>query len=259
MDDAAFGSNPGTWPLPAAHTPEHLWLRAVAAGGQGRYSTAQADLDRLLRVAPHGRLASLAHSTRASFFRQLGWHDRARPQDGRAWALSDGAGEAGADALLGLAADALGTGRFAASECALRRAVESIDATACPRLPVRLAWVSAELAMVQGQGAAAVGHAERAVHLAGQYGSARHRVKSLVVLAAAHCTRGELDAARRDAADALAQSADLALVPLQWAAACLLADLAAAGPGEHLRAQVTAVRDTCAETVTRRGGVWRSR
>ncbi|MFZ0833086.1 MAG: hypothetical protein WAM92_08390, partial [Mycobacterium sp.] len=35
---AAFGDDPGRWPLPAATTPRELWLRAVAAGGQGRYA-----------------------------------------------------------------------------------------------------------------------------------------------------------------------------------------------------------------------------
>ena len=36
LSAAAFGEDPGMWPLPAAHTPAELWLRAVAAGGQGR-------------------------------------------------------------------------------------------------------------------------------------------------------------------------------------------------------------------------------
>ena len=56
---------------------------------------------------------------------------------------------------------------------------------------VRLAWVSAELAMVTGDGAAAVGHAERAVELAAALGSARHAVKSDVVLAAALCSEAD--------------------------------------------------------------------
>ncbi|HEY9264275.1 MAG TPA: hypothetical protein VIQ11_06710, partial [Mycobacterium sp.] len=73
LEDAAFGSNPGCWPLPPATTPQELWLRAVVAGGQGRYSSAVADLDRLQRLVAHGPLASLALSTMASFLRQLGW------------------------------------------------------------------------------------------------------------------------------------------------------------------------------------------
>ena len=35
FNDAAFGAEPGRWPLPIAHTPHQLWQRAVAAAGQG--------------------------------------------------------------------------------------------------------------------------------------------------------------------------------------------------------------------------------
>ncbi len=155
--EAAFGDDPGRWPLPAATTAHELWLRAVAAGGQGRYSSALADLDEL-RHAARGPLVSLAHSTRASFMRQLGWHDRARTWDGRASALAGSDTEAGADALIGLAADALGVGRFAASARALDRASDLAADSA--RARVRLAWVSAELAMARGEGTAAVEHAQ---------------------------------------------------------------------------------------------------
>ncbi|MCV7328522.1 hypothetical protein H7J81_00215, partial [Mycobacterium cookii] len=113
LADAAFGAQPGRWPLPAAGTPRQLWLRAVAAAGQGRYAHARSDLAALLRVAPSGVAAALAHSAHASFLRQLGWHDLARGRDGRALALSGGDAEAVGDALTGLAADALGVGRLA--------------------------------------------------------------------------------------------------------------------------------------------------
>ncbi len=164
MTDAAFGDDPGCWPLPAASTPEELWLRAVVAGGQGRYASAYADLARLRRGHRVGRLASLAHSTQASFLRQLGWHDKARGWDGRALAVAGADREARADALIGLAADALGVGRFASSARALSSAESLLDG-APSRLPVRFAWVSAELAMAAGDGPAAVAHAERAVEL----------------------------------------------------------------------------------------------
>ena len=75
--------------------------------------------------------------------------------------------------------------------------------TGPPRLAVRLAWVSAELAMASGDGAAAVGHAERAVELAAAFGSARHAVKSDVILAAALCSAGRLDGSRAVADAAL--------------------------------------------------------
>ena len=88
LERAAFGSNPDAWPLPPADTAHELWLRAVIAGGQGRYASALADLDRLRRSGGSDARASLASSTRASFFRQLGWHHVARGWDGRAAALA---------------------------------------------------------------------------------------------------------------------------------------------------------------------------
>ena len=127
LTNAAFGDDPGCWPLPAASSAEELWLRAVVAGGQGRYASAYADLARVRRAHRVGRLASLAHSTQASFLRQLGWHDRARGWDGRALAVAGDDLEGRGDALIGLAADALGVGRFAASAEALRRAQGLLD------------------------------------------------------------------------------------------------------------------------------------
>jgi hypothetical protein len=252
LANAAFGNDPGRWPLPAAATPHAQWLRAVVAGGQGRYGSALADLAVLCRARQSGPLVSLAHSTRASFLRQLGWHPRARAWDGRAYALAGEDSEAGADALIGLAADALGVGRFAASARLLQRARPLSDAGP-GRLPVRLAWVSAELAMARGYGAAAVEHADRAVDLAATFGSARHAVKSDVILAAALCSAGAVERSRRIADSALATAGRLGIVPLCWALACLLADI---GSDRHTPAQVLGIRDQSADTVRRRGGVW---
>jgi hypothetical protein len=251
LANAAFGDDPTLWPLPPASTPRELWLRAVAAGGQGRYGSAMADLDGVCRLQRGGPLVSLSHSTRASFLRQLGWHDRARGWDGRAIALAGSDPEAGADAFIGLAADALGVGRFAASATALRRAGELLGKPAPPRLPVRLAWVSAELAMACGEGATAVGHAERAVELAAALGSARHALKSAVIRAAALCSAGEIDASRRLADVALQDADRLEIIPLRWALACLLADI---GSATHTAADVLRIRNECAATVRRRGG-----
>ncbi|VEG52107.1 ATP-dependent transcriptional regulator [Mycolicibacterium aurum] len=253
LEVAAFGADPGMWPLPPAAVPRELWLRAVAAGGQGRYAGALADLDRLHRLPISDALSSLALSTRASFLRQLGWHDVARSWDGRA-AAAAGSGEAGADALIGLAADALGVGRFAASQRALDLAGDVVAGAGSPRSAVRLAWVSAELAMFRGDGAGAVGHAGRGVHLATAFGSVRHSVKSRVVLAAALCSAGDLEAARGEAGAALSEAQRHGLVPLLWAAACLLADIGAEGLSA---AQIRELRDESAETVVRWGGVWR--
>ena len=87
---------------------------------------------------------------------------------------------------------------------------------------MRVAWVTAELAMARGDGVAAVGHAEQAVELAAKLGSARHTVKSDVILAAALCSAGELERSRPVADAALEATARLRLIPLRWALACLL-------------------------------------
>jgi hypothetical protein len=256
---AAFGNQPGRWPLPAATTPLQLWLRAVAAGGQGRYGSAYRDLEVLRRRVPTGRFVSLAHSTQGSFLRQLGWHTVARGWDGRALALAGADPEARADALIGLAADALGVGRLAAAATLLTR----VDSVLAPgmvvpdRLPVRRWWVAAELAMFSGQGETAVRHAEEALELAQAMVvvSARHLVKSEVVLAAALCSAGSTDRARAIAEAALDVTGRLRLVPLRWALACLLIDI---GSVTFSVRQLCEVRDICAGQVRRAGGAWRS-
>jgi hypothetical protein len=254
---AAFGDTPGTWPLPQATTATGLWWRAVAAGGQGRYAVANSDLAALSRIAT-GPLASLAHSTTGSFQRQLGWHDAARGRDGRAWAVAHGDPEAETDALVGLAADALGAGRFAAAHALLTRARDVVERATVPaRTPLRLAWVSAELAMVSGDGAGAVRHAAHATELTTVDGiGLRHRVKTSMVVAASHCSVGDVDSARSVGDDALAAAQECGLVPLCWALASLLADI---GSAVLTRDDLLDVRDTCADVVSRAGGVWRRR
>ena len=256
LGSTAFGDRPGRWPLPSAATPHQLWLRAVGAGGQGRYGSARNDLATLLRGTPTGRLASLAHSTQASFLRQLGWHSLARGWDGRAWALAGDDPEAAGDALTGLAADALGVGRLAAAAALMQRA-DPFVAQAPPRLAIRKAWVAAELAMFGGHGGVAVRNAEVAVELAATtlVGSARHRAKSQVVLAAALCSSNALDRARDVADAALELTGQLRLVPLRWAVACLLVDLGTASPTRI--AELRDFRDDCARRVGHWGGAWR--
>src|SRR2546427_177869 len=154
LANAAFGDDPRRWPLPPASTPHALWLRAVAAGGQGRYSSAMADLAEVCMLQRRGPLVSLAHSTRASFLRQLGW-------------------------------------------------------------PAAL-------------------------------GSARDAVKSVVILAAALCSAGEIDRSRMVADAALDAASRLGIIPLRWALACLLADL---GSARHSATQILSIRNESAATV----------
>jgi hypothetical protein len=259
----AFGNEPGGWPLPSATTPHQLWLRAVAAGGQGRYGSAYADLAALRRDATDRRWVSLAHSTQGSLLRQLGWHALARGWDGRALSLAGTDPEARADALIGLAADALGVGRFAAAATLLSRA----DAAPAPvdlphrvadRLTVRRRWVAAELAMASGDGPTAVRRAEEAVELAQAMAvpSVRHRVKSDVVLAAALCSAGATQRARAVAETALAATGRFGLTPLRWALACLLIDITSVTVGAQGLRELTEIRDICAGQVRRAGGTW---
>ena len=252
---AAFGSQPQRWPLPTATTPPQLWLRAVASGGQGRYGSAYRDLAVLRRSVSCGRLASLAHSTQGSFLRQLGWHAQARGWDGRALALAGTDPEARVDALIGLAADALGCGRFAAAATLLTRADSAlVSATVPDRLGVRRRWVGAELAMASGAGDVAVRNAEEAVELAqASEAGARHRVKSDVVLAAALCAAGNTERARAVAQAALDATRDLGLIPLRWATACLLIDI---GSVTFCAPELREIRDVCAGQVRRAGGTW---
>jgi len=252
---AAFGDEPGRWPLPAPTTPHQRWLRAIAAAGQGRYGSAYADLAALTRDVPSGPLLSLAHSAHASFLRQLGWHALARGWDGRAWACAGDDPEAAGDALTGLAADALGVGRLAAAASLLTRA-EPFVTHGPPRLAVRRAWVAAELAMFGGEGDVGVRNAEVAVELAATTldGATRHRAKSEVVLAAALCSAGALERARDVAEAALELTGRLELIPLRWALACLLADIA---DTKKRAGQLCMLRDDCADRIEHWGGTWR--
>ncbi len=255
----AFGNQPGRWPLPSASTPHQLWLRAVGAGGQGRYGSARDDLARLLRSAPSDRLASLAHSTQASFLRQQGWHRLARGWDGRALALAGADPEAAADALVGLAADALGVGRLAAAATLLSRAEPIVAEAPQHRLSVRRAWVAGELAMAAGDGATAVRNAEVGVELAAGTVSVRHCAKSDVVLAAALCSAGAVDRARALGVATLELTGRLGLVPLRWAVACLLVDLVDTGSPTRPTKELCQIRDECARQVRHWGGAWAQR
>ncbi len=257
LESAAFGECPGTWPLPAAETPAEAWWRAVAAAGQGHYGQAYSELAGLRRCELDGPLRSLALSTHASLLRQLGWHGLARGWDGRALLAAGDDVEARLDALVGLAADALGTARFAASErllCAARDAMA--DGGHPDRAAVRVQWVSAELAMATGHGATALDHARRGVELAQGQRSVRHRVKSDVVLAAALCCAGRVDDARTHAETLLDETAHHGLIPLHWAVASLLCGI---GSATRPDAEITQIRDAAAKLVEHRGGVWCAR
>lgn len=225
--------------------PELRWAAAVARGGSGHYAAAAALLDGVRRD-PAAGVVLRAHATvtRASHLRQLGGHraaaaldgaalrlvlpDAGAPRDPGPWGLDRAA--AVADALTGLAADALGRLDVATAAALLRRAGPWCGPRG-HRTRVRYGWVRAETALVAGDPAAALGAAEEALAGALALGSARHVLKSRLVRAVAAGVAGRdragvvaaLDAV---AADALAHG----LLPLHRPALLARADLAGPGP-----------------------------
>ncbi|MCX4097190.1 hypothetical protein [Nocardia sp. alder85J] len=266
--DAAFGARPGiaAAELPAATDAVENWLRAVILGGQGRYAAARAAAARVRRHTTDPVLCSLAVSTEASLWRQLGWHARAAGLDGRALALVTGPGSASAaiesgdacpgqpagdlgpaagpgrdeavcDAFTGLAADALGTADPLLAARLLERCQVPLrrlgDRPGSWRPRLRWHWVAAETALSSPAGAAtALTHAETAVALAADCPSVRHRVKSRLLLAAAATVAGDPDRARALSAGVAAECREHGLLPLRWACAMLRTGLGDA-PGDE--------------------------
>lgn len=164
--------------------------------------------------------------------------DRPDPEQvDRGWAVreGDGAGAAGTDpdgtdplaarvdALVGLAADALGLGDPRAAE----RLLCAADAVAHPswRPRVRAGWVRAEFALFTGRPVAAVAPAEEALAEATAAGSGRHVLKSRLVLAVARAVEHPNGAAITEL-DAVADAAIAAgLLPLVWPARLAAADV----------------------------------
>ncbi|HEY5856219.1 MAG TPA: hypothetical protein VIW24_19815 [Aldersonia sp.] len=273
---AAFGADPARTDLPCAKSAVESWHRAVALGGQGHYARAHTELDRVA-VLPGGDpvLRSLAANTRASWWRQLGWHRRAASWDGAALRLA-GCGLAGSglaergrhaecDALVGLAADALGQRRLPLAARLLERgrpdeAVGDFDETVgdfdetvgdfhALRVRIRWHWVAAEIAMAGGDAPAAVAAAQRSVELAAVGPSTRHRVKSDLVRAAAGVVAGDSSAVGA-VARVHQRCVVCGLLPLQWAAALLWAGVA---DGAQRRSALADAQD-CATELARRGG-----
>jgi hypothetical protein len=247
LRDAAFGGNPGADVSRAAlGTSRQRWLAAVVLGGQGRYAAATALLTEL-RYDSDPVLASLATSTLASQRRQVGGHAAARRLDGEALVRlsgvepvaddQDGVDAAGAlaDALTGLAADAIGTGGPARRlHVAAADTVERTEATHGHRWrsQVRLEWVRAEIELAAGRPEEALGPAQRAIDTATAAGALRHRAKSRLVLAAA--LSAQSDPVSKGRAEALLEcdlhhNETLGLYPLAWPCALVLGQLRSDG------------------------------
>ena len=186
------------------------WWRAAELGAAGRYRDADACLHLL---PPRSPWDSLATSMRASHRRQVG--APARDLDERAVALAS-TDESLADALVGLAADAVAEGNAADARAPLDQAREPSLTTW--RTACRWHWVSAELALLQGRAEHAAALAREAADVSESH-SQRHWAKSMIIAMAAGdsraCARAE------PVADLLPERG---LVTLQWPLALVLAD-----------------------------------
>jgi hypothetical protein len=225
--EAAFGDQPELPITTIPPDPGSRWLAAVALGGQGRYARAAA----LLTGLRAGPLASLAASTLAAHRRQLGGHAAARALDALALSIaSPGDREARSDALLGLAADALGLGRLAEA----RRLIDAAGQLGAAgwRAEIRIRWVRAEVELGAGSPGRALPHAEEAAELAEASGSTRHRIKSALILGAA---LPPTDRACKLLTATRAEASERGLLPLVWPCAMLLADLEPESSRAHRR------------------------
>ncbi|MEU1984283.1 hypothetical protein [Nocardia sp. NPDC019395] len=295
--------------LPEPRTGLEIWWQAVALGGAGHYAAARAALRRLRISTTDPVLLSLGASTEGSLLRQLGRHARAAHDDGRAAVLVlprlsarhsvapdeaqsrtadrsgigtsaddgsrsyDGAPDlldAAADALIGLAADALGAGRLTLATRLLDRCAALLEAAGArpetdARMPgrsapagpdrsralIRLYWVRAETALAGGRGDDALADAETALAMAERGPSIRHQVKSRLLVAASTGVTGDIARAVRLADLVDEQCRVSGLLPLRWAGAMLRAGLTAPGAAHDA---ATADAEACRVLITRRGG-----
>jgi len=196
-------------------SPESSWSAAVDLGARGRYADAADLLDTL--TARGVRWSSLSLSTLASHRRQIGDVTEAARLD--AASLRDATDEESrADALVGLAADAVAAGDAKAAR-ERHRAAER-DARAAWRTLTRWHWVGAELSLLVGDRDAAADHAHAALKACGGR-SPRHVAKTRIVLAAVTGDVAGLDAVS-------ATLADEGWVTLAWPLALVAADHAGA-------------------------------
>ena len=209
-----------------------VWLLGVCLGAAGRYGAAMQVLDPLATSwpeEPDRRLfASLAAGTLGSVFRQLGRHGEGRQIDQRALELAGDAPEAAFDAVLGLAADAVGLGEVTHADAALAEAVRLADGRGdWWRQRVRLDWVRAEIALLREHADEAVARATAAVALAEASGAPRHVAKGLLFVGVSQVQAGDHDEAASSLRRAATLAESLGAIPLVWPARAVLGALVA--------------------------------
>lgn len=226
------------------------WLLGVTLGASGRYGSALTVLDALRVADPASSaerrlFASLAGSTAAALHRQLGRHEAALVLDQHAADLAAGAGEAGFDAALGLASDAVGLGD--AAEAAARTeeaAALTKGRTDWWRQRVRLGWVVGEVALLNGHPDEATKQAAAAVTLAETSGAPRHVARGLLLEGVGLVEQGDLAEATSTLVRAATLAESLGALPLLWRSRALLGALTAESNPEDSARSLSSAR-TC--------------
>ncbi|WP_336671239.1 hypothetical protein [Tsukamurella sp. USMM236] len=244
---AAFGTDCG--PVGPLDGPQgRVWLRSVALAGAGRFAAARA----LTAGVSDGSFGSAARCLEASMLRQSGRHRAATVPDGAALAIAYTGCEQPVygmsvaltiDATVGLAADALGTGRYALSARLLSRADEHLaayDAGAAatagsdgapsgpvpwwtvPRARLRRDWVAAELAVYSGDTAGAADAVDALLTADPGPGRPRHHAKTLLIAGAGAMASGQADRAAELVENAYRVATESVLNPLRWAGAKMM-------------------------------------
>jgi tetratricopeptide (TPR) repeat protein len=243
------------------------WLLGVCLASAGRYGAALAVLEPLVAVTEPAEgkvLAALSGATVASVHRQLGRHSVAQGYDEMALAGSAGSGEAGFDALLGLAADAVGQGDGQAATGRLAEAAALAEGhVEWWRQRVRLGWVRAEIALLAGRPDEAAAAAHEAVELAEHSGAPRHVAKGLLFLGVSQVEAGRTEEAAATLRRAALLAESLGTLPLQWPVravlGALLADTDEAESARCLEAARKAVQAIAGDLPDPLRGEWLAR
>lgn len=252
----------------AAEATAATWLLGVCLGAAGRYGRALDVLGPLVTATdtPERRVfAALAAATVASVHRQLGRHAVAQGYDEAALAAAGGQSPEGRfDALLGLAADAVGAGDAAVARTRLAEAAAMAEGRAdWWRQRVRLGWVRAEVALLTGAPADATAAATAAVELAERSDAPRHVAKGLLFLGVAQVEAGAEQAAVTTLRRAALLAESLGARPLQWPVRAVLGALLAerdpADAARCLRSAAGAVQAIAADLPPDLAAEWLAR
>lgn len=224
----------------AAEAAGARWLLGVCLSAAGRYGTALETLEPLVAAAqtPQTKvIGALAAATIGSVQRQLGRHAVAQGYDETALDLATDTDEGRFDALLGLAADAVGLGDGASAAQRLEEARQVVgQRPQWWRQRVRFGWVEAELALLGNQPEQADQAATAAVELAERSGAPRHVAKGLLFSGVAQIEAGRSDEAAATLRRAARLAESLGTVPLQWPVRAVLgALLAGTAPEDSAR------------------------